>query len=287
MKIAVVLLIIASSLLVQGCANSLFYYPSKATELNPNIRWMHSTSGNEIAYLWLPSVRKSSKGLVIHFHGNNGHMETTREKVDWLAEHGYHVLVFDYSGFGHSSGEPNDRSIYRDAISILEYTAQLHSITGLPVFIVATSTGGNIFLRAWADHPVTIEGMIIDSSFTSYVEEAEFMLKKGPWGKVYSWLAHLLMRDDYAAKSVMNRLANTKALVIHCVSDRVVPIESGEGIYTQLDGDKRFWRIEGCSHARAMTREFPETQLRVLNWLEEATPATEVARSQTDFWLFD
>ncbi|WP_299019782.1 alpha/beta fold hydrolase [uncultured Photobacterium sp.] len=267
-------------LFVQGCANRSFYLPSKSDELNPNVRWLKSASGNDLAYLWLPSQISQNKGLILHFHGNTGHMEQTKEKVEWLVEHGYSVLIFDYSGFGHSTGYATDIALYHDALSILEFTDKLRSRLMLPTFIVATSTGGNIFLRAWADKPIEIEGIIIDSSFTSYVEEAEHVLKQSLFGHFYDWLAGILMRDDYAVESVFDQLPEARTLVIHCIEDEVVPIESGREVYTRLGGEKQFWPIDRCAHARAMTWEFPDIQMRLVDWLEAATSATEVALTE-------
>ncbi|MGF1688550.1 alpha/beta hydrolase [Photobacterium japonica] len=272
MKSVIISLVILHALLLQGCANQLFYYPSTAAHMNDDIRWLPSSSGNALAYLWLPSAVDTPKGIVVHFHGNSGHMEATQEKVNWLVEHGYHVLVFDYSGFGHSSGQPTDEALYHDAMSMLAYSETLQDSMGLPVFVVATSTGGNVFLRAWADHPAEVAGIIIDSSFTSYIETAAFTLRQHVLGNMYAWVASLVMRDDYAADVAMANVPKTNALVLHCEDDEVVPITAGEDLYAELEGDKTFWRLEGCRHARAMTGAFPEVQQRVVDWLAQSTP---------------
>lgn len=261
-----------SVLSLQGCANSTFFSPSKSAELNPEVRWLASQSGNDIAYLWLPTNHAIAKGAVIHFHGNSGHMEETKEKVDWLTEHGYDVMVFDYSGFGHSSGQVGDKAAYQDATSILHYIEALKAKSDIPVYTVATSTGGNIFLRAWADHPIEIDGIIIDSSFTSYVDTAEHVVEQGLFGELYSWMVHVVMRDDYAANQVADTLPIAPSLVLHCEQDKVVPIEFGEGIYHQLEGEKEFWRLTECKHARGLTTEYPEYQARLVNWLQKTAP---------------
>jgi hypothetical protein len=268
--------------LTQGCANTAFFSPSKAENLNPDIRWIESESGNHIAHLWIPAEDDiKHRGFVVHFHGNSGHMEQTQEKVDWLAKYGYDVLVFDYSGFGHSTGTAGDKSAYLDSIRILKHIEELQTNIQLPAFIVATSTGGNIFLRALADYPIDLDGIIIDSSFTSYVDEAKFVLDKGTFGELYSWVAHLVMRDNYAAKEIVATLPEMQSLVIHCESDSIVPIASGEEIYQQLSGNKAFWRLDSCNHARAMTNAFPDNQKRIVNWLDQATPLFEAADSST------
>lgn len=76
-------------------------------------------------------------------------MEATQEKVSWLTDYGYHVLIFDYSGFGHSTGQARDEALYQDACSMLAFSADVQKQSGLPLFVVGTSTGGNVFLRAW------------------------------------------------------------------------------------------------------------------------------------------
>ncbi|OZS41856.1 alpha/beta hydrolase [Photobacterium sanguinicancri] len=259
-------------LYLQGCANSTFFSPSKSAELNPEIRWLNSQSGNDIAYLWLPTEHPEPQGAVIHFHGNSGHMEETQEKVDWLTQHGYDVMVFDYSGFGHSSGTVSDEAAYLDALTVLDYIAKIKHSTTLPVYTVATSTGGNIFLRAWADRPIDIDGVIIDSSFTSYIDTAEHVVEQGVFGELVSWVVYVIMRDDYAANQVEDNLPIAPSLVLHCEQDVVVPIEFGEGIYDQLQGEKEFWRLAGCKHARALTTQHPKNQQRLVNWLQKTAP---------------
>ena len=105
MKTSVLLLL---TLVLSGCANSLFFDPSITLENQLSLSTLSSRSGNDITYQWLPSQTREVKGAVIHFHGNSGHMGKTQEKVDWLTEYGFHVMVFDYSGFGASSGVATD-----------------------------------------------------------------------------------------------------------------------------------------------------------------------------------
>lgn len=276
----VVPVVIVLSLFLQSCSNSLFYYPSGGGKANADVQWLHSSSGNDIAYVWLPAKTGEPKGIVVHFHGNSGHIGETKEKVDWLVEHGYHVMVFDYSGFGFSSGAATDKALYADSKSVLKLTSRLKRDLGLPTFIIATSTGGNVFLRAWVEQPIDLDGVIIDSSFISYIEVTDHVLQQNFLGKLYSWISEILMRDQYAAKPVISQIPKAKTLVVHCEEDKIIPISFGYEIYTQLNGDKEFWQLSQCAHARGITRDFPDNQSRLVNWLESATPDFEVARME-------
>ncbi len=259
-------------LLLCSCSSSVFFSPTKTDVINPETRWMSSQSGNDIAYLWLLTERVQPQGIVVHFHGNSAHMEETQEKVNWLTQYGYDVMVFDYSGFGHSTGKANDKAVYLDSITVLNYINQMKETTTLPIYTIATSTGGNVFLRAWADTPSAIDGIIIDSSFTSYIDTAAYAVEKGLFGKFVSWVVHFIMNDDYAANQVTGSLPTAPTLVVHCVKDKVVPIEFGARIYNQLRGKKEFWRLPDCQHAQALTRKYPENQQRLVNWLQEVAP---------------
>ncbi|KLV04064.1 hypothetical protein ABT56_15705 [Photobacterium aquae] len=272
--------ILILTLLLSGCANSLFFSPAIITEPPPSFSMLSSRSGNNIAYQWLPSQTRDVKGAVIHFHGNSGHMGKTQEKVDWLTEHGFHVMVFDYSGFGASSGGATDQAVYYDAITVLEYARTVKMTNDIPIYVVATSTGGNIFLRALVDAPDSVDGIVIDSSFTSYIDTAEYVVEQGVLGRWYSWIAGVVMRDTYSSNQVIEELVvEVPTLVMHCEQDAVVPITAGRELFSQLQAkDKVFWQLKDCAHARGMTKAYPENQRNILTWLGEgATSIGEVA----------
>ncbi|PSV33832.1 alpha/beta hydrolase [Photobacterium sp. GB-27] len=255
---------------ISGCANQAFFSPSNNDMPSKEVVWLDSLSGNKIAYRYYHPTNTSSmpspdlRGTVVHFHGNSGQMEQTQEKVAWLTDYGFRVITFDYSGFGHSTGTATDKDAYLDAISILNYINQYNH---QPLFVVATSTGSNIFLRAWADNPIEIDGIILDSPFTSYVKEAQFVLSQSPFGKLYDWFALVIMRDDYAAEQSLHRVPESHALVVHCEEDSVVPFEFGEALYQQLKGNKEFMAFDDCRHARAMTGDHPRYQHNIAQWL--------------------
>ena len=255
---------------MSGCANQAFFSPSHNDMPSKEVVWLDSLSGNKIAYRYYQPTNTSSmsspelRGTVVHFHGNSGQMEKTQEKVAWLTGYGFNVITFDYSGFGHSTGTATDKDAYLDAISILNYINQYNH---QPLFVVATSTGSNIFLRAWADNPIGIDGIILDSPFTSYVKEAQFVLSQSPLGELYNWLALFIMRDDYAAEQSLHRVPKSHVLVVHCEEDSVVPFEFGETLYHQLKGKKQFMALGDCRHARAMTSDHPHYQRDIAQWL--------------------
>lgn len=274
---------IGLTLSLTGCANQAFFFPSQPETINPNIEKYHSSSGNQIAILNKKSVKTDKIGKVFHFHGNHGHMEQTIEKVDWLTEHGFDVVTFDYSGFGLSTGKITDKNAYLDTLSILDYIAEEQKINNQKIFVIATSTGANLLSRALLDRPISVDGIIIDSGFNSFVQIAEHVLETSFLGKSYAWFAHVIIRDDFAAihahtpinEKKHHSLGKNSILAIHCVNDKVVPIHFGKKLYQQLnkhmaDDQHQFWALSDCKHARGMTRDFPKHQQKIIHWLKNA-----------------
>ncbi|GAD32001.1 conserved hypothetical protein [Photobacterium leiognathi lrivu.4.1] len=275
MKSLLYIISLLTVLLLNGCANQAFFSPTNERDPSEKVSRVYSLSGNHIAYRLFPTSNSPQRGTIVHFHGNSGQMEQTQEKVIWLTQHGFNVLTFDYSGFGYSTGHVTDKAAYLDAISMLNFINQYNH---QPLFVVATSTGSNIFLRAWADNPVAIDGMILDSPFSSYIKEAQFVLRHSPFGIMYDWFAQFIMRDDYAAEQSLHRVPSSHALVIHCQHDAVVPFEFGEHVYQHIKGSKTFMALDDCRHARAMTNEHPHYQQHIAQWLKTTE---QLVRNQT------
>ncbi len=64
-----------------------------------------------------------SKRLIIHFHGNVKNITSHITHIDWLPKHGYDVFIFDYSGYGSSSGTPSRERLVQNGIDVMEYAS--------------------------------------------------------------------------------------------------------------------------------------------------------------------
>lgn len=66
----------------------------------------------------------STRGLLVYFHGNAGNLARWGEIAGKLSQHGYHVLVFDYRGYGKSTGRPSEKGLYADADAVMRWAQQ-------------------------------------------------------------------------------------------------------------------------------------------------------------------
>ena len=76
-------------------------------------------------YGWL--LESNNSKVIIYFPNNSDNISYRQNKIRMLHNIGYNVLIFDYSGFGRSSGIPNEQQLYDDACSIVSMILQKYN----------------------------------------------------------------------------------------------------------------------------------------------------------------
>jgi alpha-beta hydrolase superfamily lysophospholipase len=166
-----------------------------------------------------------SKGTVIHFHGNAQNIFTVNESLFEFLAQGYDLFLFDYSGYGKSSGEPSQKVVHHDAVKILEYVFKHYA--GKSIVIYAQSLGGAVFLRALQD----IEQSQIDEIHTVIIE-GSFLSYKAVAKERYLFL-HYFAEDTYSASQFKKRI-KAPVIIIHSKKDRVIPFAQGVALHKHL-----------------------------------------------------
>lgn len=71
--------------------------------------------------VWLGTAKTRHRGHVIIFGGDSGRIEQVQPIAEWFQNLGFSTTIFDYRGFGRSTGWPTESGIYKDvrAISLL------------------------------------------------------------------------------------------------------------------------------------------------------------------------
>lgn len=76
-------------------------------------------------YGWL--FENSNPKIIIYFSGNDRNISYRQNKILSLHAMNYNVLIFDYSGFGRSSGIPNEQQLYEDSCLITSTVLQKYN----------------------------------------------------------------------------------------------------------------------------------------------------------------
>jgi alpha-beta hydrolase superfamily lysophospholipase len=113
----------------------------------------------------------------LYCHGNTGNLTTVAHVIPYLLEAGLSVLLFDYRGYGRSSGRPTIRGVVNDALAAARVHDRLRP-HAVPSILYGYSLGGAIAAQAMKRHD--FDGLILQSTFTSLPELARAVFPRIP-----------------------------------------------------------------------------------------------------------
>ncbi len=262
---------------VTGCSHSPYYSPKAGGDMpldnySYDSFFLPSDSGNQLHSVFISAKPLTSKGLVVHFHGNSGNISETVEKYLWLSDAGYDLLLFDYSGYGHSSGRANFANLRADAQSVFRFVEQqFASSDNYPLISIGTSLGGAVMLDGLIESPQRelFDLVVVDSSFHSFTKVAQHVVSQNPLGFLGAWLIPLVVDEQYNPLPRLQHLANTPLLFVHCESDALIPWQFSEKMHQQSSNNSNLELLQGCKHARTFTPESTENRPLLLSYLAQ------------------
>ncbi|MGO9513838.1 MAG: alpha/beta hydrolase [Steroidobacteraceae bacterium] len=179
--------------------------------------------------------------VVLLCHGNAGNIA---HRLDWLeifCGMGFAVLLFDYRGFGRSSGTPTEQGTYLDAQAAWGYLTNTKGFAPASIVIVGESLGGPIAAHLAKD--VAPGALILVSTFTSVPTLA----------RTFYWYLPVrrLARFQYPTAAYVARV-HVPTLVIHSRDDEMIPFSHGEELRRCARGPAQLLEIFGDHNAAFM-----------------------------------
>lgn len=257
---------LAKALLGKTGGNSLFYFPTPDIDQTPkSVGWNYddvsfeSSGGMRLHGWFIPTTKKNAKGTVVFSHGNSGAMGYHLGFITWLIPEGFNVFMFDYRGFGSSTGKPDRRGMVDDVQAAFRYVKTRRDVDGNKLISFGHSLGGAKSITSLAERPVPgVKAMISDAGFASYFEMAEWVA-----GKVGTDI----VTDELAPKDWVSKLAPIPLLIIHGTDDEVVPLVQGKKLFSAAANPKTFFTVEGGRHGDSLWRNNGEYRKKTLAWL--------------------
>ncbi|XP_038157719.1 lysophosphatidylserine lipase ABHD12 isoform X2 [Cyprinodon tularosa] len=188
---------------------------------------------------WYDSTLNFARPVILYLHGNagtrGGDHRVQLYKV--LSSLGYHVVTFDYRGWGDSDGTPSERGMTSDALFVYDWLKQRMEESG-QLYIWGHSLGTGVatnLVRRLCDRGSPPDALILESPFTNIREEA----KSHPFSMVYRFLPGFdwFFLDAISANNI--RFASDEnvdhiscpVLILHAEDDSVVPFHLGKKLY--------------------------------------------------------
>jgi len=164
------------------------------------------------------------------------------------------VLLFDYRGYGRSSGRPSEQGTYRDARAALACLRRQPGVDPSAVLYVGESLGGAVALELALAHPPA--GLVLLSTFTSIREMSRVH---------YPFIPQRLVPDAYPS---LRRIEDLRAplLVLHGEADDVVPVSQARSLFEAAQGPKRMRLFPGAGHSDIVPAAGPALANEIASW---------------------
>jgi hypothetical protein len=197
---------------------------------------LDTEDGETLHGWWIPARggAASARGTLLFFHGNAGNISGRLESVQQFHHLGLNVLIFDYRGYGQSSGSPSEDGLYRDADAAWRYVTEKRGVESSEIVLFGRSMGGGP--ATWLATRTDPRAVILESAFTNVPDVAAHH---------YSFLpVRYLARMQFDNLSRVGDLG-APLLVIHSRDDRIVPFDHGRQLYDAAADPKQFLDIRG------------------------------------------
>jgi len=237
---------VAVCVVVYFAQSRLVWYPGPPPETTPREsglafeEWRLATVDGALVNAWRIRAQ-DSRGAIVFCHGNAGNMASRIDKAAVLAAGGFDVVLFDYRGYGASTGRLSEEGTYLDAETVW---SKLVEVGFAPEHIVAfgESLGGAVAIELARRRRVG--ALVVEDTFTSLADMA---------ARVYPWLpVRLILRIEYASKAKVGELA-VPCLVIHSRDDELVPFAQGRALFEAAREPKIFLETTGPHNGAGFT----------------------------------
>lgn len=179
--------------------------------------WLATEDGERLHAWWVPHPEAVA---VVHFsHGNAGNISHRLDSLRIFHALGLSVLMYDYRGYGNSSGSPSEAGLSRDAAAAWRWLVDDADIDPQRIVLFGRSLGGAIA----ADLATRVDAgaLILESTFTSVPDIA---------ASIYWWLpVRQLARLQFDARSALAR-TDQPTLIVHSTDDEIIPLSHGQAL---------------------------------------------------------
>lgn len=226
----------------------LLFFPARFPIDFPGLPTLEGISGEDIFFKgemgqnlngWY-FQKPDSEYVILFNHGNSGNLTIRHHISRLMILAGYSVFVYDYQGFGKSSGRPTIDGIVSDGAAAYDYLVKERGIDPSKIILYGESLGVSV-----AAHLSTIrecQGLILQSGFASLTKIA----------RTHFPLLHIYPTALFPQPAFdnVNILKNTTVplLIIHGELDKVIPVQHAADLYQAHAGMKKFVRLPVTAH---------------------------------------
>lgn len=209
-------------------AANFIYFPAKQTrEVYYKYENLFISSDNQKINAWYIKP-KDNFSTIVFSHGNGGNISVFFSILEPFIDKGYGILIYDYRGYGKSSGIPFETYLYKDLENIINYLNKEKHTPDDKIVLWGLSLGGAVTADAAAKR--TFKGVILQSTFTNIQDMVSYRVSsllfpwKNPQDKniIASIVNKIPFLQTYNIKDKIDKI-KSPLLILHSKEDTLIP----------------------------------------------------------------
>ena len=159
---------------------------------------------------------------VMFCHGNSGNIAHRSYIIDICKKFELNLFLFDYRGYGKSSGEPCKYNLKKDGEAVYKYLTLYCSIRSKNIIVWGESLGG--FVAIWVASKYTCKCLILLSTFSGLDDALNNYFEKGlAKSLAYGYTSLVSMRYDIMPSRNYIRKVRCPVAILHSKDDDLIP----------------------------------------------------------------
>ncbi len=205
--------------------------------------WVPTDDGELLRVWYLPS--KLQRGVVILSGGAAGTLPCFLFHAQLLVDNGWSVVMYEYRGFGESTGAPDITTLPTDLEAVLDWTRA--QIGGRPVTLMGISLGSVPSIAVAAARPQAVNGLVLDSpvAMASELSRLDFVLGD----RTQEFIDRL--PKNLVSERVIARV-HQPLLVLAGQEDALTTPATVQDLFNRAGGPRSLVLFPGIDHARAI-----------------------------------
>lgn len=184
---------------------------------------------------WLVRGRENAQSLFIYFGGNGDEASRMIDQAgiypDWS------FVLINYRGYGESSGSPNEKHLFSDALQIYDYFSTRQEAESAPIIVMGRSIGSGVAVYLAQNRP--LDGIILATPYDSVLNVTKEKLPIYP--------IDFMLRNRFDS---LDRAAFIKkpVLILTAEKDRLIPPAHAKTLADKWGGKVDMVEIAGKDH---------------------------------------
>jgi len=191
------------------------------------------TSDKQKLHGWIVGEENADR-VLLFCHGNAGNISYNINFLSLFYLLGLKIFIFDYRGYGQSSGIPSEEGTYLDAEAAWKYLIKNERVPRQRIIIFGHSIGAAV--AAYLATKVKPKALILEAAFTSVPELGKTIFPFFP--------VRMLCRYRYNTQTRITKI-DVPVMVIHSLYDEKVPYRHGEALFRSAKDPKQFLQTFG------------------------------------------